>query len=165
MFALFSKMGRFKRQLEWLPLFIVRLLSGLFLVFSGALKLIDSDQYNMILQGLTNAQIENAAFYSYCLPILMILCGLLLIVGFLTSLSSLILFIISLLALVVIGRIDSLIKYRGATLMENLFYLPEVLYCLIFLWLFFSGPGKVSLDYRYGKKKRKEHMMSSPFKK
>ena len=165
MFALFSKIGRFKRQLEWLPLFIVRLLSGLFLVFSGALKLIDSDQYNVILHGLTTAQIENAAFYSYCLPLLMILCGLLLIVGFLTSLSSFILFTISLLALVVISRIDTLIKYSGATLMENLFYLPEVLYCLIFLWLFFAGPGKVSLDYRYGKKKRKQQMMSSPFKK
>ncbi|MEM7175523.1 MAG: DoxX family protein [Chlamydiota bacterium] len=164
MVELFTKIGRLKRQLEWLPVFIVRLLAGLFLILSGFFKLIDKDQHSLILKGLTNAHLEWAHFYSYFLPIVMILCGALLIVGFLTTLSSLILFIIAMTSLVVINRVDSLIKYQGSTLMENLFYLPEALYALIFLWLFFAGPGKISLDYKYGKKRRKMHLTSSsPF--
>jgi len=30
---------------------------------------------------------------------------------------------------------------------DNLFYLPEVLYVLIFFWMICSGPGKLSVDY------------------
>jgi putative oxidoreductase len=30
---------------------------------------------------------------------------------------------------------------------DNLLYIPEVLYVLIFLWMICSGPGKLSVDY------------------
>ena len=57
-------------------------------------------------------------------------------------------------AALVTDRVGSISHHGGVIALENFLYLQEVLYALIFLWLFFSGPGKVSLDYAYGKKKR-----------
>jgi putative oxidoreductase len=31
--------------------------------------------------------------------------------------------------------------------LDNLLYLPEVLYAFFFIWLICSGPGKFSVDY------------------
>jgi len=54
----------------------------------------------------------------------------------------------------VTDRIASVALHGGLMTLENFLYLPEVLFALMFLWLFFSGPGKISLDFAYGKKKR-----------
>jgi len=153
MYGFFSKMGYKKRQCEWLPLFIVRLCLGIFFILSGFFKIFDSVQHETLFKTLTNAGIPLAAFNSYFIPIIEILAGACVLLGLLTSLASLILFILMVIALIT-DRIASITAHGGIKLLENFLYLPEVLYALMFLWLFFAGPGKFSLDFAYGKKKR-----------
>ena len=153
MYGFFSKLGSKKRQCEWLPLFIVRLCLGIFFILSGFFKIFDSQQHETLFKTLTNSGIPFAAFNAYFIPIIEILAGACVLLGFLTSLVSLILFIL-MVASLVIDRIASVTAHGGIKLIENFLYLPEVLYALMFLWLFFSGPGKLSFDFIYGKKKR-----------
>ena len=153
MYAFFSKLGYKKRQCEWLPLFIVRLCLGIFFILSWFFKVFDSKQHETLLKTFTDAGFPLSAFNAYFIPIIEILAGACVLLGLLTSLVSLVLFILMVMALV-IDRIASVTAHSGIKQLENFLYLPEVLYALMFLWLFFSGPGKFSLDFAYGKKKR-----------
>lgn len=151
-YEFFSKIGRFKRQAEWLPIFITRLFLGLFFILSGFFKLLDSKEHEKLLKTLQEAHIPMYEFFSHLIPWLELVCGMLIMIGFLTTLAALILFIILITALVTEG-LSSLSSFRGMMIIEHFLYLRETLFSLLFLWLFFSGPGKVSLDSTFGKKR------------
>lgn len=153
MYQFFSKLGYKKRQCAWLPIFIVRLALGLFFILSGFFKLFDAKQHETLLQTLQHANIPFPEINSYLVPLLELLCGILVLIGLLTTLASFVLFAIMIVALIT-DRIASVAQHGDLMTLENFLYLPEVLYALLFLWLIFSGPGKLSLDYAYGKKKR-----------
>lgn len=149
----FSKLGYKKRQCEWLAIFVVRLFLGIFFTLSGFFKMFDGKQHANLLATLKDAGMPFASFNAYFFPFLEFACGILLIVGFLTTLSSFLLFVIMITAIVT-DRLASFTHHPNMVALENFLYLPEFLYALMFFWLFFSGPGKLSLDHRYGKKKR-----------
>ncbi len=153
MYQFFAKLGYSKRQCVWLPILIVRIFLGIFFILSGFFKIFDAKQHAAILQMIKDAGIPLAEFNAYFIPFMELACGSLILVGFLTTLSSFILFVIMVTALVS-DRVASISHHGGIIALENFLYLQEVLYALMFLWLFFSGPGKVSIDYVYGKKKR-----------
>lgn len=153
MYQFFSKLGYKKRQCEWFAIFVVRLLLGIFFALSGFFKIFDGKQHANLLQTLKDAGVPFASFNAYFVPFMELVCGILLIIGFLTTLSSLALFVIMITAIIT-DRLASLAHHPGIIAFENFLYLPEVLYALMFFWLFFAGPGKLSLDHRYGKKKR-----------
>jgi len=153
MYDFFSKLGQYKRQTEWLPIFIMRICLGLFFILSGFFKLFDAEQHERLLKTMMTAEIPFPVFNSYFVPIVELLCGCLILIGLLTSLAAFIMFFIMLVALIT-DRIASVAVHGGIMMIENFLYLPEVLYALIFLWMFFSGPGKVSFDYAIGKKKK-----------
>ena len=72
-------------------------------------------------------------------------CGLLLILGALTPLAC------ALLAFVMIAAIATtatrnLKASSPVSWLSEFLYLPEVLYLVILIWLFFSGPGWLSVD-------------------
>ena len=152
MYQFFSKLGYKKRQCEWFAIFVVRLFLGVFFALSGFFKMFDGKQHANLLQTMNDAGMPLASFNAYFVPFLEFACGILLLVGFLTTLSSFILFVIIVIAMIT-DRLASLPHHGGMLILENFLYLPEVLYGLMFLWLFFSGPGKVSFDYVMGKKK------------
>lgn len=156
MHRLISKIGTFKRHNEWLPIFIVRLYAGLFFILSGFFKIFDSTQHKILLKTLIAAKIPFPEFSAYFVPALELIGGCLLILGLLTTLASLVLFFIMITALFT-DRIIGLTKYGGLFFLENFFYLPETLYALILLWLFFSGPGKFSLDRYLGQRPKKKN--------
>ena len=75
-------------------------------------------------------------------------CGLLLVLGLLTPLAS------ALLAGVMIVAIATTairnIKATSPTeWLAGFLYLPEVLYLVILFWIFFSGPGWLSIDHLF----------------
>ncbi|WP_420421124.1 DoxX family protein [Simkania sp.] len=149
----FSKLGHYKRQVVWLPIFVTRIGIGIFFILSGFFKLFDAEQHEKLLKTMISANIPFPEFNSYFVPLIELLGGALILIGLLTSLSALVLLIVMVTAIVT-ERIAAVAMHGGLLLVENFFYLPEVLYALIFFWLFFSGPGKVSFDYVIGKKKR-----------
>ena len=153
MYQFFAKLGYNKRQAEWLPIFIVRIFLGVFFILSGFFKIFDAKQHGNLLQTLKDSPIPFPEFNAYFVPFLELVCGILILVGFLTTIASFIFFVIMITAIVT-DRVSSVAHHRGIMTLENFLYLPEVLYGLMFLWLFFSGPGKVSIDYKYGKSKR-----------
>jgi len=153
MYQFFSKFGYKKRQGEWLPILLVRICLGIFFILSGFFKVFHAKQHTALLETLQKANIPFPEFNAYFVPILEFIGGILILLGLLCSLASLILFAIMIIALVT-DRIASVALHGGLMTLENFLYLPEVLFALMFLWLFFSGPGKISLDFAYGKKKR-----------
>lgn len=153
MYQFFAKLGYNKRQAEWFPILIVRIFIGVFFILSGFFKIFDSKQHANLLKTLKDAHIPFSEFNAYLVPFLELLCGFLILVGLLTTIASFVLFVIMIMAIVT-DRTASIAHHVGIMSLENFLYLPEVLYGLMFLWLFFSGPGKVSIDYKYGKNKR-----------
>jgi len=153
MYAFFSKLGYKKRQCEWLPLFIVRFCLGLFFILSGFFKLFDSHQHKRLLGSLTDVGFPLPEVSVFLIPLLVFLAGICILIGLLTSLASFILFIFTVGALI-IDQISLVSSHGEIRNLESFLYLPEVLYALMLLWLFFAGPGKVSFDYTYGKKRR-----------
>lgn len=156
MYDFFSKLGYYKRQVEWLPIFVMRICIGIFFILSGFFKLFDAEQHEKLLKTMISANIPFPEFNAYFVPLIELLGGALILIGLLTSLAALVLFFVMITAIIT-DRIASVAMHGGIMLIENFFYLPEVLYTLIFFWLFFSGPGKVSFDYVIGKKKRMSH--------
>ena len=153
MYAFFSKFGYRKRQLEWFPILIIRICLGIFFTLSGFFKVFHTKPHAALLETLQKAHIPFPEFNAYFIPILECIGGVLILLGLLCSLASLMLFAIMITALIT-DRIASVAHHGGLMAFENFLYLPEVLYALMFLWLFFSGPGKVSFDFAHGKKKR-----------
>ncbi|QVL57323.1 MAG: DoxX family protein [Simkaniaceae bacterium] len=153
MYQFFAKMGYNKRQTEWFPILIVRIFLGVFFILSGFFKIFDAKQHATLLQTIKDAHIPLPEFNAYFVPFMELACGVLILVGLLTTLASFILFVIMITAIVT-DRLASVTHHGGIIALENFLYLPEVLYGLMFLWLFFSGPGKISVDYKYGKSKR-----------
>ena len=153
MYEFFSKLGHYKRKGVWLPIFVTRIGIGIFFILSGFFKLFDADQHEKLLKTMISANIPFPEFNSYFVPLIELLGGVFILIGLLTSLSALVLLVIMVTAIVT-ERIADVAMHGGLLLIENFFYLPEVLYTLIFFWLFFSGPGKISFDYVIGKKKR-----------
>ncbi|MCB1115428.1 MAG: DoxX family protein [Chlamydiia bacterium] len=151
MYQFFSKLGAKKRSCEWFAILIVRLSLGMFFLLSGFFKMFDGKEHANLLQLLKDASIPFAEFNAYLIPFLELAGGILLIIGFLTTLSSFVLFVI-MIGAIVIDRLAHFTHHGAILALENFLYLPEVLYALMFLWLFFSGPGKVSLDHRYAKR-------------
>ncbi|NGX50840.1 MAG: hypothetical protein K1060chlam2_00691 [Chlamydiae bacterium] len=153
MYAFFSKLGYKKRACEWLPLLLVRLCLGVFFILSGFFKLFDLHQHEALLRSFTEVGLPFPEVNVMLLPIIEIIAGGCILVGFLTSFASFILFILVVGALV-IDRITPVTIHGEVRSIEHFLYLPEVLYALMLFWLFFSGPGKISFDFSYGKKKQ-----------
>jgi putative oxidoreductase len=73
--------------------------------------------------------------------------GSLLAAGFLSSVAC-----VALLTDMIVATVTTAISTLPKGLsplswLDDLLYLPEVLYVLFFIWLICSGPGKVSVDY------------------
>jgi putative oxidoreductase len=73
--------------------------------------------------------------------------GLLLTVGFLSSLASVALLVDMLVAILTTTLSAMPRGLSPLNWLDDFLYLPEVLYVLFFIWLICSGPGRFSVDY------------------
>ena len=129
-------LGRLTRA-QWVPQLIVRLFVGYFFLETGWGKI-----HN--LEGMTERFTEwgipapafNAALSGWT----ELLGALLIMLGLFTRLVSIPMFINMMVALVAV-------KLKKVGGLNDFVELDEPLYALSFLWLFFSGPGWVSLDH------------------
>lgn len=130
-------------QLEWLPILLVRLSVGLLFFESGRgklfVKLEELGEFFVKL-GIPFPHF-NAVFVSTVESV----GGICLILGLATRIFSAQLTVVMLVAI-----LTSEIK-KVSTLGDFL-YLPEVLLLVIFVWLAFSGPGKISIDHLLSRK-------------
>jgi putative oxidoreductase len=134
------------QQYEWIAILIARLSVGTLFALSGGGKLFVPSRRDEMLRTLRDAGIPAPGMSAVLVSSVEFLFGILLVMGFLTPLCCLMLsgVMVGALGTSVLPRINapSLASWLGSVL-----YLPEVLYLVILVWLFFSGPGWFSVDY------------------
>ncbi len=132
---------------QWVPQLLVRLFVGYFFLETGWGKI-----HN--LQGMAErfadwglpAPAFNAALSGWT----EFLGGLLVVLGLFTRLVSIPLFINMVVAMLAV-------KLKKVGGLDDFVELDELLYALSFLWLFFSGPGWISLDHILDKMLRRKY--------
>jgi len=130
---------------EWLGILLARVAVGLLFFLSGRSKLFVPQRREQMRQQLIKAHIPFPTFNAVLVSAVEFGCGLLLILGALTPLAC------ALLACVMIAAITTTatrnVKASSPlNWVSEFLYLPEVLYLVILIWLFFSGPGWLSVD-------------------
>ncbi len=134
-------------NLEPYAILLVRILLGLFFAISGGYKLFVSSRTESMYQTLFKASIPFPRLMTYLVSSVELIAGMLLIVGFLTSLASAAL-MVDMVVAVLTAKLSTMPQgLSGLDWLDNFLYLPEVLYILFFVWLICSGPGKFSIDY------------------
>ncbi|HEY4884987.1 MAG TPA: DoxX family protein [Myxococcales bacterium] len=134
-------------EAQWVPQLLVRLFVGYFFLETGWGKIHNLDTFaERFAEWGIPAPAFNAALSAWT----EFLGGLLIVLGLFTRLVSIPLFINMLVAVLAVR----LKKVEG---LDDFVELDEPLYALSFLWLFFSGPGWVSLDHLLGRVLRKKY--------
>lgn len=133
-------------SLEWVGILVARVAVGLLFFLSGRAKLFSATRRQEMRQTLIEAHVPfpeiNAAFVST----VEFVCGLLLVIGALTPLASVMLAGVMIVAITTTA-IRNLEASSAAEWLSGFLYLPEVLFLVILIWLFFSGAGWLSVDH------------------
>jgi putative oxidoreductase len=132
-------------SLEWMGILLARVAAGLLFFLSGRGKLFVPEQREQMRQTLIDAHVPFPDLNVVLVSIVEFVCGLLLVIGALTPLASVMLGGVMIVAIAT-ERIRSVKSPFPLGWLAEFLYLPEVLYLLILIWLFFSGPGWLSVD-------------------
>jgi putative oxidoreductase len=131
---------------EWIGILIARLSVGTLFALSGGGKLFVPSRRDEMVRTLRDAGIPAPGMNAVVVAAVEFTFGSLLAIGFLTPLCCLMLSGVMVVALgttILPGiKAPSLTRWLSSVL-----YLPEVLYLVILVWLFFSGAGWFSVDY------------------
>jgi putative oxidoreductase len=133
-------------SLEWVGIFLARVAVGLLFFLSGRGKLFVPERREQMRQTLNEAHVPFPDLNAVSVSTVEFVCGLLLILGALTPLVCALLGCVMIMAIAMIAirnvKASSLLNW-----LSEFLYLPEVLYLVILIWLFFSGPGWLSVDH------------------
>jgi len=113
---------------EWLGILLARLSVGLLFFLSGRSKLFIPPEFNAVFVSAVE-----------------FVCGVLLVLGALTPLACALLACVMITAITTTA-IRNVKASSPLNWLSEFLYLPEVLYLVILIWLFFSGPGWLSVD-------------------
>jgi|SRR5580704_14742558 putative oxidoreductase len=134
-------------ELEQYAILLMRVSIGLFFAISGARKLFVAGNRQVMYETLMKAKVPFPYLMTYFVSSVEFAGGSLVAAGLLSTLASLALSVDMAVAILT-TRLSAMPKGLSPLgRIDNLLYIPEVLYVLIFLWLICSGPGKFSVDY------------------
>jgi len=134
------------RELDWIPILIVRVSIGIFFCISGGNHLFVPEKRLQFIETITQSGIPFPELNAIFVGFVEFLFGGLLALGFLTPLCVIML-TGDMIVAIFTDRIHSIQSHTFLNWLDNFLYLPEVLYVLILIWLFFTGAGKISIDY------------------
>ena len=130
---------------EWLGILLARVAVGLLFFLSGRSKLFVPQRREQMRQQLTEAHVPFPEFNAVFVSTIEVVCGLLLVLGALTPLACALLACVMITAITTTA-IRNVKASSPLNWLSEFLYLPEVLYLVILIWLFFSGPGWLSVD-------------------
>ena len=133
------------QSLEWLGILMARLAVGLLFFLSGRGKLFVPERREQMRRTLIEAHVPFPDFNALVVSTVEFVCGLLLILGALTPLVCALLACLMIVAIATIA-IHNIKASSPAEWLAAFLYLPEPLYLVILIWLFFSGSGWLSVD-------------------
>ena len=125
---------------EWLGILLARLAVGLLFFLSGRSKLFIPQRREQMRQQLIEAHVPFPEFNAVFVSAVEFVCGVLLVLGALTPLACVMITAITTTA------IRNVKASSPLNWLSEFLYLPEVLCLVILIWLFFSGPGWLSVD-------------------
>lgn len=125
---------------------LARLSVGLLFSLSGSGKLFVRTRREQIRQTLIAARIPVPGISAVLVSSIEFVFGTFLIIGFLTPLCCVML-IGDMLGALVTTILPGVKAKSVFSWLSDFLYLPEVLYVVILVWLFFSGPGWLSFDH------------------
>ncbi len=133
--------------LEQYAILLVRVAIGLFFAISGGNKLFVAGGTKPVYDTLVKAKVPFPRQTAYFVASVEFIGGSLLTVGFLSSVACVAL-MIDMIVATLTSSLATLPKgLSNLSWLDDLLYLPEVLYVLFFIWLICSGPGRFSIDY------------------
>jgi putative oxidoreductase len=132
-------------SLEWLGILLARIAVGLLFFLSGRGKLFVPERREQMRRTLIEAHLPFPDFNALVVSTVEFVCGLLLILGALTPLVCALLACLMIVAIATIA-IHNIKASSPAEWLAAFLYLPEPLYLVILIWLFFSGSGWLSVD-------------------
>ena len=130
---------------EWLGILLARVAVGLLFFLSGRSKLFIPQRLEQMRQQLIEAHVPFPEFNAVFVSTVEFVCGALLIFGALTPIACVMLGGVMIVAIAT----TTLRKIKATSplgWLSEFLYSPEVLYLVILIWLFFSGPGWLSVD-------------------
>jgi putative oxidoreductase len=131
---------------QWLGILVARLAVGSLFFLSGRGKLFVPEQQEQMRQTLIQAHVPLPEFNALFVSTVEFVFGQLLILGAITPLACVMLSGVMIVAIATTAipnvKATSLLGW-----LSEFFYLPEVLCLAILVWLFFSGPSWLSVDY------------------
>ena len=132
---------------EQYAILLVRVSIGLFFAISGANKLFVAGGTKPVYETLVQAKVPFPRQMAYFVSGVEFVCGSLVAMGFLSSPACAAL-LIDMIVAVLTNTLATVPKgLSSLNWLDDVLYLPEVLYVLFFIWLICSGPGKFSVDY------------------
>jgi putative oxidoreductase len=134
-------------DLEQYAILLVRVSIGLFFAISGANKLFTAGGIKPVYDTLVAAKVPFPHQTAYFVAGVEFVCGSLLAVGFLSS-PACVALMIDMIVAILTNTLATVPKgLSRLNWLDDVLYLPEVLYVLFFIWLICSGAGKFSVDY------------------
>jgi putative oxidoreductase len=131
---------------QWLGIFVARLAVGLLFFLSGHGKLFVPERRQQMRETLLAAGVAFPDFNTVFVPTVEFVFGLLLALGLTTPLACVMLGCVMIVAIATIG-VKNIKTKSPVGWLSKFLYLPEVLYLVILIWLFLSGPGWLSVDH------------------
>jgi uncharacterized membrane protein YphA (DoxX/SURF4 family) len=127
-----------------------RVALGIFFAIGGYHKLFNASRHAALTQTLQDDGVHVVPLMRWLLPSAEFTGGCALIVGFLSVLAAVGLFLIcaGAIAFDAVKRIRAWRPLDRADWLDDLLYLPETLYCLALTVVILAGPGPWSLDAR-----------------
>jgi putative oxidoreductase len=134
-------------DLEQYAILLVRISIGLFFAISGANKLFSAGGIKPVYDTLVASKVPFPRQTAYFVASVEFVCGSLLTVGFLLS-PACVALLIDMIVAILTNTLATVPKgLSRLNWLDDVLYLPEVLYVLFFVWLICSGPRKFSVDY------------------
>ena len=134
-------------DLEQYAILLVRVSLGLFFAISGANKLFVGGGTKPVYEALVKAKVPFPHPMAYFVSGVEFVGGSLLTVGLLSS-PACVALLIDMIVATLTTAVSAVPKgLSPLNWLDDLLYLPEVLYALFFVWLLCSGPGKFSVDH------------------
>src|SRR5271170_2556491 len=132
---------------EQYAILLVRVAIGLFFAISGANKLFVAGGTKPVYETLVKSNVPFPRQTAYFVASVEFVGGSLVTVGFLSS-PACVALMIDMIVATLTSSLSTLPKgLSPLSWLDDLLYLPEVLYVLFFIWLICSGAGKFSVDY------------------
>jgi putative oxidoreductase len=130
----------------WVGILLARVVVGLAFFLCGRGKLFVNERREQMRQALREAHIPFPEVNAVFVATVEFLFGLLLVAGAATPLAC-----VMLGGLMIVAVAKTAVRTIKASSpldwLSEFLYLPEVLYLVILVWLFFSGPGSFSVDH------------------